>query len=184
MPSALIDLTLWRGSKKHSTISRTFSLHFFHALTTSCVLYNRTEQSQGLFICQIKERKAAKCTVQNLTVLLEWPWTPALFLVFNQFDLNWEKSKQTTSFPEAATLHNSLTLSSTHTPFYEFLFHYSFASFWFTCFFFLYFPPGNDKGLFDIDKSSGNITVNGTIDVEKTDFFRITVKVIWIHLKI
>ena len=51
-------------------------------------------------------------------------------------------------------------------------------------FFFLYFPPGNDKGLFDIDKSSGNITVNGTIDAEKTDFFRITVKVIWIHLKI
>ena len=139
MPSALIDLTLWRGSKKHSTISRTFSLHFFHALTTSCVLYNRTEQSQGLFICQIKERKAAKCTVQNLTVLLEWPWTPALFLVFNQFDLNWEKSKQTTSFPEAATLHNSLTLSSTHSPFYEFLFHYSFASFWFTCFFFFAF---------------------------------------------
>ena len=139
MPSALIDLTLWRGSKKPSTISRTFSLHFFHALTTSCVLYNRTEQSQGLFICQIKERKAAKCTVQNLTVLLEWPWTPALFLVFNQFDLNWEKSKQTTSFPEAATLHNSLTLSSTHTPFYEFLFHYSFALFWFTCFFFFAF---------------------------------------------
>lgn len=35
---------------------------------------------------------------------------------------------------------------------------------------------GNDEGLFDIDKSSGNITVNGTIDAEKTDFFRITVK--------
>lgn len=51
-------------------------------------------------------------------------------------------------------------------------------------FFFLCFPPGNDEGLFDIDKSSGNITVNGTIDAEKTDFFRITVKVIWIHLKI
>lgn len=48
--------------------------------------------------------------------------------------------------------------------------------------FFLCFPPGNDKGLFDIDKSSGNITVNGTIDAEKTEFFRITVKVIWIHL--
>ena len=30
-----------------------FSLHFFHALAASCVLYNRTEHSQGFSICQI-----------------------------------------------------------------------------------------------------------------------------------
>ena len=28
-----------------------FHLHFSHALATSCVLYNRTEHSRGVFIC-------------------------------------------------------------------------------------------------------------------------------------
>ena len=28
-----------------------FSLHFFRALTASCVLYNRTEHIQGFYIC-------------------------------------------------------------------------------------------------------------------------------------
>ena len=28
-----------------------FSLHFFRALPASCVLYNRTEHSQGFSIC-------------------------------------------------------------------------------------------------------------------------------------
>ena len=28
-----------------------FSLHFFRALAASCVLYNRTEHSQGFSIC-------------------------------------------------------------------------------------------------------------------------------------
>ena len=36
---------------------------------------------------------------------------------------------------------------------------------------------GNDEGLFAIDRSTGNITVNGTVDAERTDFFRITVRV-------
>ena len=31
-----------------------FSLHFFRALAASCVLYNRTEHSQGFSICQLK----------------------------------------------------------------------------------------------------------------------------------
>ena len=37
---------------------------------------------------------------------------------------------------------------------------------------------GNDEGLFAINKTSGEISLNGTIDAEKTDFFRITVRVI------
>ena len=43
---------------------------------------------------------------------------------------------------------------------------------------FVFLPlSGNDKGLFAIDRSAGNITVNGTVDAERTDFFRITVRV-------
>ena len=44
-------------------------------------------------------------------------------------------------------------------------------------FFFFLSLSGNDEGLFAIDRSTGNITVNGTVDAERTDFFRITVRV-------
>ena len=36
---------------------------------------------------------------------------------------------------------------------------------------------GNDEGLFVMDAMSGNMTLNGTIDAEDTDFYRIIVKV-------
>ncbi|XP_068705618.1 cadherin-23-like isoform X2 [Montipora foliosa] len=35
---------------------------------------------------------------------------------------------------------------------------------------------GDDEGLFAVDKSSGILTLNGTLDAEKTDFFRVTVR--------
>ena len=41
----------WRSREKHSTSFRVFSLHFFRAAAASCVLYNRTEPSQGFSIC-------------------------------------------------------------------------------------------------------------------------------------
>ena len=43
--------------------------------------------------------------------------------------------------------------------------------------FFFLLLSGNDDGLFAIYRSTGNITVNGTVDAESTDFFRITVRV-------
>ena len=43
--------------------------------------------------------------------------------------------------------------------------------------FFFVSLSGNDDGLFAIDRSTGNVTVNGTVDAERTDFFRITVRV-------
>ena len=39
-----------RSGEKHSTISCFFP-HFFRALASFCVLYNRTEHSQGFSIC-------------------------------------------------------------------------------------------------------------------------------------
>lgn len=39
------------GAERHSTMSGVCHLHFFHALATSCMLYNRTKHSQGFFIC-------------------------------------------------------------------------------------------------------------------------------------
>ena len=38
------------GREKHSPAARV-SPYFFRALAASCVLYNRTEHSQGFFIC-------------------------------------------------------------------------------------------------------------------------------------
>ena len=40
-----------RSREKHSPIGSCFPLHFFRALAASRVLYNRTEHSQGSFIC-------------------------------------------------------------------------------------------------------------------------------------
>ena len=50
-------------------------------------------------------------------------------------------------------------------------------------FFFFLSLSGNDEGLFAIDRSTGNITVNGTVDAERTDFFRITVRVSFVSVR-
>ena len=43
----------WELKKWEETLDYVscFSLHFFRALAASCVLYNRTEHSQGFSIC-------------------------------------------------------------------------------------------------------------------------------------
>ena len=48
-----------------------FLLHFFRALSLSCVLYNRTEQSQGFFICYIKPHSFF-CLLLCSDTILSW----------------------------------------------------------------------------------------------------------------
>ena len=50
-----------------------FSLHFFRALAASCVLYNRTEHSQGFAICWFEWIEKIKNTVICSALLIEKP---------------------------------------------------------------------------------------------------------------
>ena len=45
------EATLFKKWGETRDVVECFSLHFFRALTASCVLYNRTEHSQGFSIC-------------------------------------------------------------------------------------------------------------------------------------